>query len=127
MSRFEKIVDEDHQVKKIKLDAGVKTMIEDMELDKQKEIVKEGKPIPVLSLGKQIQSTAKDVKKVEAQKEMAKTQINESLLAAINKRKEELAKEYPKEYKEHLKQKELERLREEMKTNSQNISRNRGR
>ena len=114
-TEFEKLVDEDRQVMMIRKQRDIKThALENNSLSKLTQLRK-GTPQPVLSLGKQIQNTGREVSKQMDSDEKLLLQIKRQAEKEIRKREQELADQNKEIYKEHTLQKSREQQKENQK------------
>ena len=118
-TEFEKLVDEDRQVMMIRKQRDIKThALENNSLSKLTQLRK-GTPQPVLSLGKQIQNTGREVSKQMDSDEKLLLQIKRQAEKEIRKREQELADQNKEIYKEHT----LQKIREQQKENQKFLDR----
>ena len=112
MTEFEKLVEEDQQIKNIKKQKEFKLQQLKLNAEKQTDQLRKGKPVAVLSLGKQFQNTGKDVKTQKVKAYSLQKEVEKQADREILKRKLEMQKVHPKEFKEHLQQKQKEKFLE---------------
>ena len=112
MTEFEKLVEEDQQIKNIKKQRDFRLQQLKLNAEKQTDQLRKGKPVAVLSLGKQFQNTGKDVKTQKEKSNALQKELEKQAQREILKRTLEIQKERPKEFKEHLLHKQKEKFLE---------------